>query len=42
MYIDEELVHDKAAEVALLTGCRADDAYCIATTKHVAILISKR
>ncbi len=39
--IDEKLVHDKAAEIALLTGCRAVDAYYIATTKHVdAILIT--
>ncbi len=39
--IDEKLIHDKAAEIALLTGCRAVDAYYIATTKHVdAILIT--
>ena len=25
--IDEKLVHDKAAEIALLTGCRAVDVY---------------
>ena len=33
--VREELIHDKAAEVALLTGCRAVDAYYIATAKHV-------
>ena len=33
--IEEELIHGKAAEIALLTGCRAVDAYYIATTKHV-------
>ena len=33
--IDEKHVHDKAAEIALLTGCRAVDAYYIATTKRV-------
>ncbi len=39
--VDEELIHDKAAEIALLAGCRAVDAYYIATTKHVdAILIT--
>ena len=39
--IDEKLFHDKAAEIALLTGCRAVDAYYIATAKHVgAILIT--
>ena len=32
--VEEELVHDKAAEIALLTGCRAVDAYYIATAKH--------
>ena len=36
----EEAIHDKAAEIALITGCRAVDAYFIATAKHVnAILI---
>jgi len=39
--IREELIHDKAAEVALLTGCRAVDAYYIAAAKHVnAVLIT--
>ncbi len=39
--IREELIHDKAAEVALLTGCRAVDAYYMATAKHVnAVLIT--
>ena len=39
--IDERLIHDKAAEIALLTGCRAVDAYYIAAAKHVdAILIT--
>ena len=39
--IDEELVHDRAAEIALLTGCRAVDAYYIATTKYVdAVLVT--
>jgi len=39
--IREEFIHDKAAEVALLTGCRAVDAYYIATAKHVnAVLIT--
>lgn len=39
--IDEKLIHDKAAEIALLTGCRAVDAYYIAAAKHVgAILIT--
>ena len=39
--IGEKLIHDKAAEIALLTGCRAVDAYYIATAKHVnAILIT--
>lgn len=39
--IREELVHDKAAEIALLTGCRAVDAYYIATAKHAsAVLIT--
>ncbi|PUA32751.1 MAG: hypothetical protein B7O98_04680 [Zestosphaera tikiterensis] len=37
----EELVHNKAAETALLTGCRAVDAYYIAVAKHVnGILIT--
>jgi len=39
--IDEKLIHDKAAEIALHTGCRAVDAYYIATTKHTdAILVT--
>ena len=39
--IDEKFIHDKAAEIALLTGCRAVDAYYVATTKHAdAILIT--
>lgn len=39
--IGEELIHDRAAEIALLTGCRAIDAYYIATVKYVdAILIT--
>ena len=39
--IDEKLIHDKAAEIASLTGCRAVDAYYIAAAKHVdAILIT--
>ena len=39
--IDEKLFHDKAAEIALFTGCRAVDAYYIAAAKHVnAILIT--
>jgi len=39
--IREELIHDKAAEIALLSGCRAVDAYYIATAKHAnAILIT--
>ncbi len=39
--IDEKLIHDKAAEIALLTGCRAVDAYYIAVAKHVdAVLIT--
>ncbi len=33
--VREELIHDKAVEIALLTGCRAIDAYYIATAKHV-------
>ncbi len=32
--IREEPIHDKAVEVALLTGCRTVDAYYIATAKH--------
>ena len=37
----EEEIHDRAAETALLTGCRAVDAYYIATAKHVnAILVT--
>ncbi len=32
--IREELIHDKAAEVALLTGCRAVDAYYIAVARQ--------
>jgi len=31
----EELVHNKVAEIALLTGCRAVEAYYIAVAKHV-------
>jgi len=39
--IGEELIHNRAAEIALLTGCRAVDAYYTATAKHVnAILIT--
>ena len=39
--VEEKLIHDKAAEIALLTGCRAVDAYYIATTRHVnGILIT--
>ncbi len=39
--VDEKEIHNKAAEIALLTGCRAVDAYYIATAKHVnAILIT--
>ena len=39
--INEELVRDKAAEIALLTGCRAVDAYYIAITKYVdAVLVT--
>jgi predicted nucleic acid-binding protein len=39
--VEEEEIHDKAAEIALLTGCRAVDAYYIATANHVnAILIT--
>ncbi len=34
--IDEELIHEKASETALLTGCRTVDAYYIATTKYVS------
>ncbi len=37
--IDENIVHDKAAEIALTTGCRAVDAYYIATTMHVDALL---
>ncbi|MCE4614405.1 MAG: type II toxin-antitoxin system VapC family toxin [Desulfurococcales archaeon] len=42
--MDEELIHDKASEIALLTGCRAVDAYYIAATKHVdaALVTSDR
>jgi len=41
MWLGEGLIHDKAAEIALLTGCRAVDAYYIATAKHAnAILIT--
>jgi len=42
--IDEGIIHDKASEIALLTGCRAVDAYYIATTKHVdaALVTSDR
>ena len=39
--VGEEEIHDKAAEIALITGCRAVDAYFIATVKHVdGILIT--
>ncbi len=39
--VDEKEVHGKASEIALLTGCRAVDAYYIATAKHVnAVLIT--
>ncbi|BES82890.1 hypothetical protein PABY_24570 [Pyrodictium abyssi] len=39
--VGEETIHDKAAEIALFTGCRAVDAYYIATAKHVdAILVT--
>ena len=39
--IDEKLIYDKEEEIALLTGCRAVDAYYIAVAKHVdAILIT--
>ncbi|BAA81634.1 hypothetical protein APE_2616 [Aeropyrum pernix K1] len=39
--VREEELHDKAAEIALITGCRAVDAYFIATAKHVdGILIT--
>ncbi len=39
--VEEKLIHNKAAEIALLTGCRAVDAYYIATAKHVnGILIT--
>ncbi len=39
--IGEEFIHNDAAEVALLTGCRAVDAYYIATAKHInAVLIT--
>lgn len=39
--IGEELIHDKAAEIALFTGCRAVDAYYIATAKYVnAVLVT--
>jgi len=34
--VREELIHDRAAEIALLTGCRAVDAYYIATAKHAS------
>ncbi len=42
--INEELIHDKASEIALLTGCRTVDAYYIATTKYVdaALVTSDR
>jgi len=37
----EEELHNKAAELAIITGCRAVDAYFIATAKHVdGILIT--
>jgi len=32
--VEEKLIHNKAAEIALLTGCRAVDEYYIATAKH--------
>ncbi len=39
--VGEELIHDRAAEIALLTGCRAVDACYIATARYVnAILIT--
>ena len=39
--VEEELIHDKEAEMAFLTGCRAVDAYYIAIAKHVnAVLIT--
>ncbi|BEP17926.1 hypothetical protein PYJP_12780 [Pyrofollis japonicus] len=39
--VGEEEIHDKAAEIALVTGCRAVDAYFTATAKHAkAILIA--
>ncbi len=37
--IREELIHDKAAEIVLLTGCRAVDAYYIAAAKQVNAFI---
>ena len=39
--VREEIIHDRAAEIALLTGCRAVDAYYIAVANHVnGILIT--
>lgn len=39
--VEERWIHDKAAEVALLTGYRAVDAYYIAASKHLdAVLIT--
>jgi len=33
--VKEHTIHDKASEIALLTGCRAIDAYYIATAKQL-------
>jgi len=39
--VGEEAIHDRAAEIALFTGCRAVDAYYIAAAKHAnAILVT--
>ena len=39
--VEEREIHDEAAEIALLSGCRAIDAYYIATAKRLnAVLVT--